>query len=80
MTRALDKLYAEHIKNGLINSEDHIKYKKARNKLNRDIEKAKNEHFRQKLDDNMDDPKKMWGVINENLKVSKKKKNCPRFC
>ena len=27
----------------------------------------------------MDDPKKMWGVINENLKVSKKKKTAPDF-
>ena len=36
----LDKLYTQHIKNGIINSEEHIKYKKARNKLNRDIGKV----------------------------------------
>ena len=33
--KLLDKLYSEHIKNGLVNSEEHIRYKKSRNKLNR---------------------------------------------
>ena len=54
-------------------------YKKARNKLNRDIEKAKNEYFRQRLDENMDDSRKMWRVINESLKVSSKKRVAPDF-
>ena len=53
--------------------------KKSRNKHNRNILKAKDEYFRQKLDDNMDDSRKMWGVLNESLKVSKKKRTVPEY-
>ena len=64
---------------GLDNSQEYTNYKKARNKLNRDISKAKDTYLRQKLEDNMDDPRKMWGVLNESLKVSKKKKVSPDY-
>ena len=50
--KALDKLFTKHILSGLKNSQEYTNYKKARNKLNRDISKAKDAYLRQKLEDN----------------------------
>ena len=75
-----DKLYRKFVKNDrLLNSVDHVNYKKARNKVNRAIKIAKDNYFQKKFGDCHGDTRKMWKVLNNAMKRKSRKSILPNF-
>lgn len=75
-----DKLYRKFVKNDrLLNSVDHMNYKKARNKVNRAIKIGKDNYFQKKFGDCHGDTRKMWKVLNNAMKRKSRKSILPNF-
>jgi hypothetical protein len=57
-------------------------YCKIRNKLQRDIKKVKSEYFSCKIEENKNNPKKLWEQLKSlgyNTKQKRKRKDCPGY-
>lgn len=65
-------LLKKHLNNNINNNNLKIQYKTYRNKLNKTIEKAKNNYYKQKLAENKSSPKKVWALIKDATNFRKK--------